>query len=118
MIQGDLGRIKEFINDIRAKKPEIGFIEDIKIKKIQSSEIFSSLKIEKSEQGRGISLTLPPDIAICDNCVEVYACGAEGEIQMECAYCVKTKCGFLNQSHNMFEKKGVCMNCYKEIEDG
>jgi hydrogenase maturation protein HypF len=31
---------------------------------------FYTLEIRKSEQGRGISLTLPPDIAICDECLK------------------------------------------------
>jgi hydrogenase maturation protein HypF len=68
-LQGDIERIDTFIEDIWAKKPNISFIEDIKAKKVESDKIFTSLKIEKSEEGRGISLTLPPDIAICDNCI-------------------------------------------------
>ena len=33
-------------------------------------EEYNTLEIRKSEQGRGISLTLPPDIAICDECLK------------------------------------------------
>ncbi|MHA1885478.1 MAG: carbamoyltransferase HypF, partial [Promethearchaeota archaeon] len=69
ILQGDYKKINEFIDEIWAKKPIISYIEDIKTSKVKSDKNFPSLTIEKSEQGRGISLTLPPDIAICDNCV-------------------------------------------------
>jgi len=68
-IQGDIGRIQAFLDEIWTKKPKISYIEDINTKNSESSTIFTSLQIEKSEQGRGISLTLPPDIAMCDDCI-------------------------------------------------
>jgi hydrogenase maturation protein HypF len=69
ILQGDYEKLNKFIDEIWAKKPDISYIEDIKTTKVDSDKNFPSLTIEKSEQGRGISLTLPPDIAICDNCV-------------------------------------------------
>ncbi|MFX0188189.1 MAG: carbamoyltransferase HypF [Candidatus Hodarchaeota archaeon] len=70
VLQGNSEDIDKFIVDIENKKPKISFIEGLYVKKLVSSEIFENLEIKKSEQGRGISLTLPPDIAICDNCLK------------------------------------------------
>jgi hydrogenase maturation protein HypF len=70
VLQGNSEDIDKFIIDIEIKRPKISFIEGLYVKKLDSSEIFESLEIKKSEQGRGISLTLPPDIAICDKCLK------------------------------------------------
>ncbi len=69
ILQGKRNDINTFITDITKKKPKISYIENIEVKEIVSDLIFKELKIEKSEKGRGISLTLPPDIAICNDCL-------------------------------------------------
>ncbi|MHA1255439.1 MAG: carbamoyltransferase HypF [Promethearchaeota archaeon] len=69
ILQGELNVIDNFIENIQKKRPEISFIENIDVKEISTDQKFNDLKIEKSEKGRGISLTLPPDVAICDNCL-------------------------------------------------
>ncbi len=58
-----------FIKDLNKKKPDIAYIEDINVIDINTNTEYKSLNIIKSEEERGISLTLPPDIAICKNCL-------------------------------------------------
>ena len=70
ILQGKRDNLNTFITNIRKKKPKISFIENIEIKEFTSDINFKELKIEKSEQGRGIGLTLPPDIAICNDCLK------------------------------------------------
>ncbi len=70
VLQGKRVNVNTFITNIRKKKPKISFIENIQVKEFTSEVIFKELKIERSEQGRGISLTLPPDIAICNDCLK------------------------------------------------
>ncbi|MHA1150808.1 MAG: carbamoyltransferase HypF [Promethearchaeota archaeon] len=69
ILQGEEDKLIKFLRDIKEKSPEISFIEDIQTKEIETAEVCDSLEILKSEQGRGISLTLPPDIALCDDCL-------------------------------------------------
>ena len=69
-LQGEEESLEAFLGEIEKAKPKIAFIESIKVIKAESDKIFSSLTIGKSEEGRGISLTLPPDIAICENCIK------------------------------------------------
>jgi len=57
------------LEDIKLKSPKISFIENIIIEYLDILEEFDDLEIRKSEQGRGVSLTLPPDIAICNSCL-------------------------------------------------
>ncbi len=70
VVQGDNERINRFIENIEKKSPKISYIESLETKELLTEEIFSELNIKKSEKGRGISLTLPPDIAICDDCLK------------------------------------------------
>ncbi len=70
VLQGNFQNIKKFLKNIEIKKPKISFIEDIKINYLDFQKEFNELEIRKSEQGRGVSLTLPPDIAICNECLK------------------------------------------------
>ena len=67
-LQGESKNIENFIIDIQKNKPEISYIENLEIKELSYDGSYENLEIKKSEEGRGISLTLPPDIAICDKC--------------------------------------------------
>jgi len=68
-LQGNREALEEFIDNIEKKKPNISYIEKLTVNESEISETFTDLRIKKSEEGRGISLTLPPDIAICDSCL-------------------------------------------------
>jgi hydrogenase maturation protein HypF len=69
-LQGPESIVNQFVKDIEIKKPQISYLEEIQIKEDFEKDNYTSLEIRKSESGRGIGLTLPPDIAICDNCLE------------------------------------------------
>jgi hydrogenase maturation protein HypF len=69
-LQGESINITNFINDIQKDKPDISYIENLKVEELDDENVYENLEIKKSEDGRGISLTLPPDIAICENCLE------------------------------------------------
>jgi hydrogenase maturation protein HypF len=70
VLQGLHQEIKKFLDEVEVKKPKISFIENIEISYRENAKEFKDLEIKKSEEGRGISLTLPPDIAICDDCLK------------------------------------------------
>jgi hydrogenase maturation protein HypF len=70
VLQGISQILDKFLEEIELKKPKISYIEKIEVNYLENSQEFNTLEIKKSEEGRGISLTLPPDIAICDNCLE------------------------------------------------
>lgn len=70
ILQGQSKNLNNFIIEVKKNKPQISYIEHFKVKDINSEKLFHTLEIIKSEQGRGKSLTLPPDIAICDDCLK------------------------------------------------
>ncbi len=69
-LQGNREDLEEFIDNVKKKKPSISYIESITANETEINESYNDLTIGKSEEGRGISLTLPPDIAICDDCLK------------------------------------------------
>ena len=69
VLQGVSQLIDQFLEEVHLKKPNISFIEKMEYKDLDPKIHYNHLEIRKSEQGRGISLTLPPDIAICDDCL-------------------------------------------------
>jgi len=70
VVQGENKLINEFIRNISIRTSEISYIENIQSKDLNVNIKYNDLQIKPSEQGRGINLTLPPDIAICDNCLK------------------------------------------------
>ena len=70
ILQGNSQNIKKFLKNIDIEKPKISFIEEIKTNYLDFQKEFNKLEIRKSEKGRGVSLTLPPDIAICNECLK------------------------------------------------
>ena len=70
ILQGSPQNLKNFLEDIKELKPDISYIEKIEVDYLDNSQEYNTLEIKKSEEGRGISLTLPPDIAICKDCLE------------------------------------------------
>ncbi len=69
IIQGLNKKILDFLEQIKKKQPKYSYIEDINQKKIKTNKIYEKLEIIKSQNSQGISLTLPPDISICQNCI-------------------------------------------------
>jgi len=70
VLQGVSQLIDQFLEEVHFKEPKISFIEKIEYKDLDPKIHYKNLEIRKSEQGRGISLTLPPDIAVCDDCLK------------------------------------------------
>ncbi len=70
VLQGNAEDIDDFIKKIKIKKPDISYIENMNIEPIKTEKKYVNLEIKKSEHGRGISLTLPPDISICNDCLK------------------------------------------------
>jgi len=68
-LQGNREDFEGFMDNVKKKKPNISYIEKLTVNESLLSKNFPDLRIEASEEGRGISLTLPPDVAICNDCL-------------------------------------------------
>ncbi|MFX1361708.1 MAG: carbamoyltransferase HypF, partial [Promethearchaeota archaeon] len=125
VLQGNTKQIDIFIENIRTKCPKICYIESIKIKNLDNNIEFSHLEIKPSEHGRGISLTLPSDIAICDECLnEMRNQGINKYFNypfIACAVCgprftTVTELPYDRERSTMIEFP-FCSSCQKEYSD-
>ncbi|MHA1651669.1 MAG: carbamoyltransferase HypF [Candidatus Helarchaeota archaeon] len=68
-IEGEENRLKAFVNDIWEKHPQIARIDKIEEKWEDNPPKYSDFQIMKSVKRPGDLIVLPPDIAICDECL-------------------------------------------------
>jgi len=70
IVQGSVSHIEAFIKDLKVKKPPLAYIEDIKLEELGDEHTLNDFRIvESSEEKTSASSMIPPDIAICDECV-------------------------------------------------
>jgi len=71
VLEGEEGDIKNFLKDLRTKKPPLAQIHDVIIKKLGGKSEYEKFAIYKSSNELELSgSVIPPDIAICDECIE------------------------------------------------
>lgn len=69
-LEGEESRIDSFLRDLRKKKPPLAQIHDVIVKKLQGRDEYENFTIHKSsEEAEFSGSVIPPDIAICDDCL-------------------------------------------------
>ncbi len=70
VVEGEEDKIDQLLIHLSTDLPSIARIDSIKVEKDSKLERFSEFTIASSSQERGeTTVTIPPDIAICDQCV-------------------------------------------------
>ena len=70
LVEGKKENIKKFLQDLKEKKPPLAQIHEIITTKLIGKEEYSSFIIQKSSSKTELSgSVIPPDIAICNNCL-------------------------------------------------
>lgn len=71
LIEGKKEDIRNFINDLKNKKPPLSRIDKLDIEEIKGIEEFDDFYIIKSENAKDEEEgTIPADVAICDDCLK------------------------------------------------
>ena len=71
LLEGEEDNIKKFLKDLRIKKPPQAQIHDVIVKKLRGKNEYEKFTIYKSSKEAELSgSVIPPDIAICDECIE------------------------------------------------
>src|SRR6185312_7579416 len=69
-VQGDRERVAEFAHRLRAQAPPLARISAIAVAEVAlESATGSEFQIVASQTATGASTPIPPDIAVCDDCV-------------------------------------------------
>ncbi len=72
ILEGTNGQIEEFVKNLKLNKPPISKINSLKIKwmgSLEESEFDDFIILESSAEFSGSSV-IPPDVAVCDKCLE------------------------------------------------
>jgi hydrogenase maturation protein HypF len=71
VVEGERRAIEDFTLALRSEQPPLAKIEDVKIVWGQASGEFSAFNVVESEKrGSGERSVLPPDLALCDDCLK------------------------------------------------
>ncbi|MEM3616416.1 MAG: carbamoyltransferase HypF [Candidatus Bathyarchaeia archaeon] len=71
LLEGEESSINSFLKDLREKKPPLAHIHEIITLKLEDENQYVSFTIEKSSEESELSgSVIPPDIAICDECLK------------------------------------------------
>jgi hydrogenase maturation protein HypF len=70
IVEGEKNKIKRFLASLHAQKPPLARVDDVKIKWSGATGEFKMFEVVKSERtGLGMMSAVPPDIALCDDCM-------------------------------------------------
>jgi hydrogenase maturation protein HypF len=67
-VEGDPHNVNQFLEDLHNKKPPISEIDKIE-KEIRPDKNFETFEVIKSQKKAGGESIIPPDIAVCDQCL-------------------------------------------------
>ena len=71
IVEGEQNHVTQFVADLRSKKPPLTRIYDMKIKYSKSQGRFDKFTIIKSTERAELSgSVIPPDVAICEECLK------------------------------------------------
>jgi hydrogenase maturation protein HypF len=71
LLEGEENAIKNFLKDLREKKPPLAQIHEIITVKLEGENQYTSFVIEKSSEESELSgSVIPPDVAICGECLK------------------------------------------------
>ena len=71
LLEGGEDGVRRFLKDLREKKPPLAVIHDVITSRLKGRNRYSEFKILKSSSKAELSgSVIPPDIAICDECLK------------------------------------------------
>jgi hydrogenase maturation protein HypF len=68
VVEGEQNHIEKFLRDLQNEKPPISEIDRIE-KEVLPDETFETFDVIKSQKKEGGESIIPPDIAVCDECL-------------------------------------------------
>ena len=70
VVEGNEKEIKEFVNSLRSEQPPLARIDDIRVVWEAPTGEFTIFGVVPSDRaGLGLSSVIPPDLALCDDCL-------------------------------------------------
>lgn len=125
LLEGEEQEINNFLKDLDAKKPSLAQIHKIITSKLEGRNEYRNFTIEKSSEETELSgSVIPPDIAVCDDCLREFRNPEDPRFEyffITCTNCgprftIIEKLPYDRQNTTMREFP-VCGFCLKEYTD-
>lgn len=126
-VEGEKGHIEKFLEDLRAYHLPLKRIDNITIEWSESAPKYTEFQILKSEEKPGDSIVLPPDIAVCDECLADFTNSEKYPTRyyrypfIACSECGPRYTTVVDlpydRSHTTMEKFPFCADCAREYQD-
>jgi len=125
LLEGEENAINNFLRDLRWKKPPLAQIQEIIIRELEGENQYTSFTIEKSSEESELSgSVIPPDVAICDECLKELR--EKGNLRYEYFFITCTDCGPrytiierlpYDRENTTMRDFPMCSFCQKEYKD-
>ncbi len=125
LLEGQERPINSFLRDLQTKKPPLAQIFEVIITKLEGKNEFAKFIVEKSSSEMELSgSTIPPDVAICDECLRELRSPEDPRFDYFFITC--TNCGprFTTIEKLPYDRENttmrefpLCNLCLKEYED-
>lgn len=70
IVEGEKKKVEKFIDSLRPEQPPLARIDEVKTKWEDATKEFTIFQVVPSETtGLGLSSVVPPDLALCDDCL-------------------------------------------------
>jgi hydrogenase maturation protein HypF len=125
LIEGNEQAIQNFLHDLRAKKPPLAQIHDILTAKLTGKNEHAKFTIHKSSEETALSgSVIPPDIAICNECLAELR--DPNDPRYEYFFITCTNCGPrftiierlpYDRENTTMREFPMCSFCHKEYAD-
>jgi len=125
VVEGDRGTIEDFAFALRAEQPPLARVEDVKITWRPASGEFSTFKVVESEKrGTGARSVLPPDLALCEDCLREMLNPSDRRHLYPFITCVNCGPRFTIVEELPYDRPRtsmkvfpLCPNCFREYTD-
>jgi len=125
LLEGEENAINNFLRDLKEKKPSLAQIYEIITTKLEGENQYTNFTIEKSSEESELSGSIiPPDVAICDECLKELR--EKDNPRYEYFFITCTDCGPrytiierlpYDRENTTMREFPTCSFCQKEYED-
>jgi len=125
VVEGERQAIEDFASAILAEQPPLARVEDVKITWMPASGEFSAFEVVESEKkGSGAHSVLPPDLALCEDCLREMLSPSDRRYLYPFITCVNCGPRFTIVEELPYDRPRtsmkvfpLCPNCLREYTD-
>ncbi|MCS7131245.1 MAG: carbamoyltransferase HypF [Hadesarchaea archaeon] len=125
VVEGERGAIEDFLSSLREERPPLSRIDDVRVAWGEPTGEFSRFEVAPSERsGLGLPSVVPPDLALCDECLREMLDPGDRRYRYPFITCVNCGPRFTiieelpyDRSRTSMRAFPLCADCSREYHD-